>query len=95
MEERKVEERKRFDDYISKKALEGYIVVDKNTEGLVAVLEKQGSKVNHLLHLIITLFSCGVWAIVWIVLIILNRGGQRIRVSIDGSGNLLEEKVNL
>lgn len=84
---------KRFNNYISTKTLEGYTVVDKNEGSLVAVLAKQGDKVNHTLHGILTLCTCGIWGIVWLVLATQAKKGGRIRVSIDDSGNLNEEKV--
>ena len=52
------ERKKRFDNYISNKALEGYIIVDKNQENLSAVLKKDAEKVNHTLHAILTLITC-------------------------------------
>jgi len=87
------ERKKRFDSYISTKALEGYIVVDKNSESLIAVLKKEGTKLNNTLHGIITLVTCGSWGIVWLILFLKNKKESRIRVSIDDSGNLLEEEV--
>ena len=45
-----LERKKRFDTYVSTKALEGYTIVDKNSENLTAVLKKEGSKVNNTLH---------------------------------------------
>lgn len=87
------ERKKRFDNYISTKALEGYTVVDKNSENLTAVLKKQGEKVNHTLHGIITLLTCGSWGLVWLILHLRAKKDSRIRVSIDDSGNLVEEEV--
>ena len=86
------ERKKRFDNYISNKALEGYIIVDKNQENLSAVLKKDAEKVNHTLHAILTLITC-LWVIVWIIKY--NQAGKesRIRISIDDSGNMVEEKV--
>jgi len=86
------ERKKRFDNYISNKALEGYIIVDKNQENLSAVLKKDAEKVNHTLHAILTLITC-LWGIVWIIKY--NQAGKesRIRISIDDSGNMVEEKV--
>jgi hypothetical protein len=90
-----LERKKRFDQYISNKALEGYIIVDKNQENLSAVLSKKGAeKINHTLHAILTLLTC-FWGIVW--LIKYNQAGagkeSRIRFSIDESGNMVEEKI--
>ncbi|MBI1780732.1 MAG: hypothetical protein HYR66_05125 [Sphingobacteriales bacterium] len=81
-----------FNSYISTKALEGYVVVDKNESAFTAVLSKPPEKVNHVLHGLITLFTC-VWGIVWIVLANKAKSGTRIRVSFDSSGNLVEEKM--
>jgi len=88
-----LERKKRFDTYVSTKALEGYTVVDKNSENLTAVLKKEGEKVNHTLHGIITLLTCGGWGIVWLILHLRAKKDSRIRVSIDDSSNLVEEEV--
>lgn len=78
---------------MSTKALEGFTIVDKNSENLTAVLKKEVDKVNHTLHGIITLCTCGWWGIVWLVLHFKAKKDSRIRVSIDDSGNLVEEEV--
>jgi hypothetical protein len=88
-----LERKKRFDSYISTKALEGYTVVDKNAENLIAVLKKEGDKVNHTLHGVLTLVTCLVWGIVWVILILIAKKDSRLRISIDESGNLIEEEV--
>jgi|LauGreDrversion4_2_1035121.scaffolds.fasta_scaffold1403894_2 hypothetical protein len=88
-----LERKKRFDSYISTKALEGYTVVDKNAENLIAVLKKEGDKVNHTLHGILTLVTCLAWGIVWVILILIAKKDSRLRISIDESGNLIEEEV--
>ena len=46
----------------------------------------QGHRVNHLLHALITLFTVGLWAIVWIALAILG-GEKRELVQVDEWGN--------
>jgi hypothetical protein len=86
--------KKRFDAYVSAKALQGYIIIDKNSENLTAVLKKEGEKVNHLIHFIITCIIC-FWGIVWLVLYLNRKKESRIRVSIDDSGNLIEEEVRI
>ncbi len=50
---------------------------------------------NHVLHAIITFFTCGLWGIVWLILTLTHRRQQRIRISIDPLGNIREEKVTL
>lgn len=88
------ERKKRFDSYVSTKALEGYIIVDKNTENLTAVLKREGDKFNNTLHAIITICTCGFWAIGWLILFLMKKKSSTIRVTIDDSGNLIEEEVN-
>lgn len=50
-----------------------------------AVIVK-GSKPNHILHLILTLVTLGLWAIVWIALAIFG-GEKRGVIEIDEYGN--------
>lgn len=78
---------------VSSRTLEGWIVVDKNDPDVSAVLRKQGKEVNHILHFLITVFTCGLWAIGWLFITLTGEKEQRMRVSIDGYGNLLEEII--
>lgn len=82
----------RFNNYISRKALEGYNIVDRNETFFTAVLHKPGEKVNHLLHALLTLVTC-LWGIVWIILASKARSDERIRISFDSNGNLVEERI--
>ena len=84
---------KRFNNYISTKALKGYIVVDKNESEFVCVLSKPAKKMNHVLHLILTIITFGMWFIVWIVLYFTSGKETRVRGSFDSTGNLVEEKM--
>jgi hypothetical protein len=47
-----------------------------------------GKPINHVLHLLLTLVTFGLWAIVWILLAITG-GEKRCVVSIDPYGNAL------
>ena len=87
------ERKKRFDNYVSTKALEGYIVVDKNSESLTAVLKREGEKINNILHFFLTLITC-FWGVVWYIKYSKAKKNSTIRVSIDDSGNLIEEEIN-
>lgn len=51
-----------------------------------------GKRVNHGLHLLLSLFTAGFWAIVWIVLAITG-GEKRTMVSVDEYGNILRQEV--
>lgn len=46
----------------------------------------RGHPVNHILHLFITFFTIGFWAIVWIALVLLG-GEKRQVVQVDEWGN--------
>lgn len=85
----------RFSNIISNKTLQGYMVADRNDKALIAVLVKQGEKVNHILHFLISVFTCGLWVIVWLFLVLVKSQEQRIKISIDNAGNVLEEKIRL
>jgi hypothetical protein len=52
----------------------------------------EGKPVNHTLHAIITIFSCGLWGIVWIVLAITG-GEKREMIVVDEFGNVQLQKL--
>jgi hypothetical protein len=52
----------------------------------------EGQPVNHVLHAIITIFSCGLWGIVWIILAITG-GEKRAMVVVDEFGNVQFQKL--
>ena len=47
-----------------------------------------GTTVNHVLHLLITLFTCGLWVVVWIVLALSQRPENRQLVVVDDFGGV-------
>jgi hypothetical protein len=51
-----------------------------------AVMVK-GSKPNHVLHLILTLVTFGLWAIVWIALAFIQKPRHRV-IAVDEYGNV-------
>jgi hypothetical protein len=52
----------------------------------------EGQPVNHVLHAIITIFSCGLWGIAWIILAITG-GEKRAMVVVDEFGNVQLQKL--
>ncbi len=59
-----------------------------STVGDTVVMVK-GHRVNHLLHLLITIFLLGLWLFVWIPLAIFG-GEKRMTVYLDQNGRLRE-----
>ena len=51
-----------------------------------------GKPVNHILHLILAVVTCGIWLIVWLGMLIWG-GENRVMVSIDEYGNVLRQKI--
>ena len=51
-----------------------------------------GQKVNHLLHLLIAVLTCGIWLLVWLILL-LTGGEKRVLLVVDEFGNVLRQKV--
>jgi hypothetical protein len=52
----------------------------------------EGKPVNHVLHAIITIFSCGLWGIVWIIMAITG-GEKREMIVVDEFGNVQLQKL--
>ena len=52
----------------------------------------RGERINNTLHLILTLVTAGLWAIVWIIVAITG-GIKRMMVTIDEYGNVIEQKL--
>lgn len=51
-----------------------------------------GQKVNHVLHAIITFFTCGLWGFVWLVLGLSN-GEKRHALTVDPYGHVTRRKL--
>lgn len=47
-----------------------------------------GQKVNHILHLLIVVFTCGLWVVAWFI-VAQSGGERRYTLSIDEAGQLL------
>jgi hypothetical protein len=56
-----------------------------------AVLVK-GERPNHTVHAIVTIFTCGLWGIPWIV-ISLTGGERRTMITVDDYGNALVQQL--
>lgn len=52
-----------------------------------------GKEINHTVHLIATIVSCGIWGIVWLVMA-LTGGIKRKMVAVDEYGQILVQNIN-
>lgn len=52
-----------------------------------AVMIRPGTKVNHLLHLILTLITLGLWLVVWFLVAVLHKREKLLVISVDEYGN--------
>ena len=53
-----------------------------------AVLVRPATRINHVLHLLLTLITFGLWAIVWIFLAITHKRERHRVILVDGFGNV-------
>lgn len=53
-----------------------------------AVLAAASPPVNHVLHLLLTLVTCGLWAIVWFVLALSRPPARRLTLAVDERGQI-------
>jgi len=51
-----------------------------------------GKPVNHILHLILTVLTLGLWLIVWAILIVTG-GEKRRMIAVDEFGNVTSQQV--
>jgi hypothetical protein len=52
----------------------------------------QGKPIHHILHLVLTILTAGLWLIVWICLAIFG-GVKRRLLSVDDFGNIIDQKI--
>jgi hypothetical protein len=51
-----------------------------------------GKPVNHVLHAILTIFTCLLWGVVWIILS-MSGGEKKIVISVDEYGNMWRKNL--
>lgn len=51
-----------------------------------------GKRVNHVLHLLLSILLIGIWLIVWLLLIVTG-GEKRIIIEVDARANVTRRKV--
>ena len=80
--------RDRLDEAVQAAVFSGWSVESRSD--FQAVL-RRGRPVNHILHLILTFLTVGLWAIVWLLLV-LTGGETREVVTVDAVGNVSRQR---
>ncbi|WP_331758706.1 hypothetical protein OG225_41120 (plasmid) [Nocardia sp. NBC_01377] len=65
--------------------------VESQTETMAIIVT--GSKPNHVLHLILTLATCGFWGIGWLIVAAAQRE-HRASITVDPYGQLLRQQLS-
>ena len=81
-----------FNQMISARTRNGFVIIEHNEKLPYVVLSKEKKAVRHSLHLLLTCITFGLWAIVWIYLIVTLSRKKNILVAVDEDGNLFEDK---
>lgn len=60
------------------------------TPDMAAMVSGGGQGPNHVLHLLLTIFTCGLWAIVWLIVAIFDapKPEQNLLILVDSAGNI-------
>ncbi len=80
-------------DAISRHVVRGAIVISQGQ--YEAVVSYPGQRVNHVLHAIITIFTCLIWGIVWAVMAGTAQKERRIRITVLPGGEVREEEFRI
>ncbi len=78
------ERRDRLMVAVESRVLQGYRVESQTDFQAVLV---RGRRVNHILHLLLSIFTCGLWIIVWLALGLFG-GEKRDVVRVDEQGGI-------
>jgi hypothetical protein len=76
---------RRLQDYLSRHVATTKGRIESMTDYSAVVI--QGHKVNHVLHLLISVFLCGLWLPIWLVLA-MTGGEKRTVLTVDQCGNV-------
>ena len=82
----------KFQQILSNKIRNGFIVIEKNDKLPYVVLYKEKKQIDSSLQLTLVFATLGLWSIVWLYLIISLSRKKQILVAVDEDGNVFEEK---
>jgi hypothetical protein len=84
-----IEHRRNLAQAVSREVAGGFRVESQSDAQAVMV---KGKGTNHVLHLILTLISVGMWLPVWLVLYFVTKP-KRLILTLDEFGNVLRQDV--
>lgn len=76
-----------LDAYAARKVAHGYRVEPLSDTSFVLVKQK---RIRHVLHLVLTLLTGGVWGLVWLVIFLRNKPHRTV-VTVDEYGRIREK----
>ncbi len=89
-EQKSTEERKAILAQQVQNAVGRGLRVDTQSDTMAVVVN--GKPVNHILHLILSLVTLGLWLIPWGIMVIAG-GERREMITVDEFGNVLKQKA--
>jgi hypothetical protein len=64
--------------------------LESQTDSIAVI--RRGGKVNHILHLILSILTAGIWLFVWLLLVLTNKR-QRVVLSLDHERQTIQRTV--
>jgi hypothetical protein len=84
-----IQGRRNLAQAVAREVAGGYRIESQSDDQAVLV---KGKGVNHTLHLILSLITCGVWALVWLIMYFVAKP-KRVILTLDEFGNVLRQDV--
>ena len=90
MEAKTIDERRQVLSQLAQMRFTGGGRIESQTDNAVVIV--QGKPVNHILHLLLTVFTFGLWLPIWLILILVG-GEKREIITIDEYGQVVCRKA--
>lgn len=79
-----------FDEAIAAKVAKGYRVESRDDAACRAVIVIPPEKPNHILHLLLSVFTLGLWLIIWFFTAASSRAERRFAIEVNDAGIISE-----
>lgn len=80
---------------INARLMGGWLLINRDDSNASAILGRPGKSVNHILHLLLSLLTFGLWVFIWILLTIFQTREKRVSIWIDPFGKCIERKATV